>query len=209
MNKEEKCQEKVWKRLKGFGEAGKKLSWKGFFRFPKSIYQPLSGTEPLYFSSKGQGHHEIIPFAGCFCRRGYPYQRASSNRHRCGWRRYGSTLRRAISCINKRKSIYNNKYNITINIIITIKKLEINSQVFLVPEIGLEPIRSCPRGILSPLCLPFHHFGILIVTLYKKCTTGVHLVLHWRHHPDSNWGWRCCRPLPYHLAMVPYFNLLS
>ena len=30
---------------------------------------------------------------------------------------------------------------------------------FLVPKIGLEPIRSCPRRILSPLCLPFHHSG--------------------------------------------------
>ena len=29
----------------------------------------------------------------------------------------------------------------------------------LVPKIGLEPIRSCPRRILSPLCLPFHHSG--------------------------------------------------
>ena len=26
VNKEEKCQEKVWKRVKGFGEAGKNLS---------------------------------------------------------------------------------------------------------------------------------------------------------------------------------------
>ena len=27
----------------------------------------------------------------------------------------------------------------------------------------------------------------------------------WRRHPDSDWGQRCCRPLPYHLAMAPYF----
>ena len=26
----------------------------------------------------------------------------------------------------------------------------------------------------------------------------------WRRHPDSNWGWRFCRPLPYRLAMAPY-----
>ena len=25
----------------------------------------------------------------------------------------------------------------------------------------------------------------------------------WRFHPDLNWGQRCCRPLPYHLAMEP------
>ncbi len=24
-----------------------------------------------------------------------------------------------------------------------------------------------------------------------------------RRHPDLNWGLRCCRPLPYHLAMTP------
>ena len=25
----------------------------------------------------------------------------------------------------------------------------------------------------------------------------------WRRHPDLNWGSRCCRPLPYHLAIAP------
>ena len=25
----------------------------------------------------------------------------------------------------------------------------------------------------------------------------------WRHHPESNWGWKFCRLLPYRLAMVP------
>ena len=25
----------------------------------------------------------------------------------------------------------------------------------------------------------------------------------WRQRPDSNWGWRFCRPLPYHLATSP------
>ena len=29
----------------------------------------------------------------------------------------------------------------------------------LVPEAGLEPARVYTRGILSPLCLPFHHPG--------------------------------------------------
>ena len=28
----------------------------------------------------------------------------------------------------------------------------------------------------------------------------------WRHHPESNRGWRLCRPLPYRLAMMPYAN---
>lgn len=30
----------------------------------------------------------------------------------------------------------------------------------LVPGTGLEPVRCCQRGILSPLCLPFHHTGM-------------------------------------------------
>lgn len=30
---------------------------------------------------------------------------------------------------------------------------------FMVPKAGLEPARSFPLGILSPVCLPFHHFG--------------------------------------------------
>jgi hypothetical protein len=25
----------------------------------------------------------------------------------------------------------------------------------------------------------------------------------WRRRPESNWGWRFCRPLPYHLATSP------
>ena len=29
------------------------------------------------------------------------------------------------------------------------------------PGAGLEPARSCPQGILSPQCLPFHHLGRL------------------------------------------------
>ena len=29
----------------------------------------------------------------------------------------------------------------------------------MVPVTGLEPVRYCYRGILSPLCLPFHHTG--------------------------------------------------
>ena len=31
----------------------------------------------------------------------------------------------------------------------------------LVPVTGLEPVRGCPQGILSPWCLPFHHTGML------------------------------------------------
>ena len=28
----------------------------------------------------------------------------------------------------------------------------------------------------------------------------------WRRHPDLNWGSRCCRPMPYHLAIAPYWS---
>ena len=45
MNKEEKCQEKVWKRVKGFGKAGKNLSSKGLFPLLKC--RPLLGTEHI------------------------------------------------------------------------------------------------------------------------------------------------------------------
>ena len=27
-----------------------------------------------------------------------------------------------------------------------------------------------------------------------------------RRHPDLNWGSRCCRPMPYHLAIAPYWS---
>ena len=31
-------------------------------------------------------------------------------------------------------------------------------------------------------------------------------VSYWRRHPDLNWGSRCCRPMPYHLAIAPYWS---
>ncbi len=34
-----------------------------------------------------------------------------------------------------------------------------NSLFSMVPVVGLEPTRSCPRRILNPLRLPFHHTG--------------------------------------------------
>ena len=46
-------------------------------------------------------------------------------------------------------------YKKTLNIFI----LKTFSIIFVVPEAGLEPARSCPRGILSPLRLPFRHIG--------------------------------------------------
>ena len=41
---------------------------------------------------------------------------------------------------------------------------------FLVPVTGLEPVRGCPQGILSPWCLPFHHTGgcMVILALFSR-----------------------------------------
>ena len=36
----------------------------------------------------------------------------------------------------------------------------------MVPRAGLEPARDCSHRILSPVCLPFHHQGSLIVTIF-------------------------------------------
>ena len=54
----------------------------------------------------------------------------------------------------------------------------------LVPPTGLEPVRFCGRGILSPLCLPFHHGGApnykAIITkpteVYKCFIPNCHIV---------------------------------
>ena len=40
---------------------------------------------------------------------------------------------------------------------------------FLVPVTGLEPVRGCPQGLLSPWCLPVHHTGRC---LYNVSRTG-------------------------------------
>ncbi len=37
----------------------------------------------------------------------------------------------------------------------TTELLPLESKIYMVPETGLEPVRYCYRGILSPLCLPF------------------------------------------------------
>ena len=63
----------------------------------------------------------------------------------------------------------------------------------LVPLAGLEPARSCLRGILSPLCLPFHHSGISVrnkdagrsILASFAARTGLS---YWRHHPESDRG---------------------
>ncbi len=52
------------------------------------------------------------------------------------------------------------------------KKFQTCCLVFFVPGVGLEPTRTFVLGILSPLCLPFHHPGVWInVTL--EATAGI------------------------------------
>ena len=67
-----------------------------------------------------------------------------------------------ISSINKSLNL---QKSVLFHVNLALKKNELketlsSSKIKLVPEIGLEPIRAfSARGILSPLCLPFHHFG--------------------------------------------------
>ena len=63
----------------------------------------------------------------------------------------------------------------------------------MVPKAGLEPARSRLRGILSPLRLPFRHFGSF-----------------WRHHPDSDWGIKVLQTsaLPLGYGAITLYNML-
>ena len=46
------------------------------------------------------------------------------------------------------------------------------------------------------------HFELFII-FRQKNSQNRSSVSHWRRHPDLNWGSRCCRPMPYHLAIAP------
>ena len=46
----------------------------------------------------------------------------------------------------------------------------------MVAEAGIEPARSIEQGILSPLCLPFHHSAKILFTRYKLPVTWALLV---------------------------------
>ena len=50
------------------------------------------------------------------------------------------------------------------------------------------------------------HFGLFIIFRKKINSQNRSSVSHWRRHPDLNWGSRCCRPMPYHLAIAPYWS---
>ncbi len=92
---------------------------------------------------------------------------------------------------------------------------------YLVPEVGLEPTRLSSRDFKSRASADSAtpaKISVLNILIY--CSSVVKRILllaiksptpHknvgqflWRRHPDLNWGWRFCRPLPYHLAMAPY-----
>lgn len=45
------------------------------------------------------------------------------------------------------------------------KPSRIGGPFSLVPETGVEPVRCCHRGILSPLRLPFRHSGVNLVAI--------------------------------------------
>ena len=43
----------------------------------------------------------------------------------------------------------------------------------MVPKKGVEPLRAYAHRFLRPTCMPFHHFGIILLTqpiLYSKIT---------------------------------------
>ena len=63
----------------------------------------------------------------------------------------------------------------------------------MVPRAGVEPARSCPRGILSPLRLPVSPPGHNL----------------WRLRPESNRRTRLCRPLHNHFATQPVLQLVK
>ena len=50
------------------------------------------------------------------------------------------------------------------------------------------------------------HFGSFIIFRQKINSQNRSSVSYWRRHPDLNWGSRCCRPMPYHLAIAPYWS---
>ena len=50
------------------------------------------------------------------------------------------------------------------------------------------------------------HFGLFIIFRQKINSQNRSSVSYWRRHPDLNWGSRCCRPMPYHLAIAPYWS---
>ena len=53
------------------------------------------------------------------------------------------------------------------------------------------------------LCNRFRPFKLFYYTVVNL-NCQVLFNFFWRRHPDLNWGWGCCRPVPYHLAMAPY-----
>ena len=65
----------------------------------------------------------------------------------------------------------------------------------------------CSFDIKSDNCASLScHFGSFIIFRQKINSQNRSSVSYWRRHPDLNWGSRCCRPMPYHLAIAPYWS---
>ena len=75
----------------------------------------------------------------------------------------------------------------------------------MVPRAGLEPARSCLRGILNPLCLPIPPPGQFykIIHFFMKGNP-----VNWRLRPESNRRTRICSPLHDHSATQPNYLIL-
>ena len=52
----------------------------------------------------------------------------------------------------------------------------------------------------------FRQKSLLKTGIHRKKTDSRLEPVFWRRHPDLNWGSRCCRPMPYHLAIAPYWS---
>ena len=59
--------------------------------------------------------------------------------------------------------------------------------LFLVPAAGFEPARPRGQGILSPLCLPFHHAGGMVRLHQRRTEVNPFSALHGkrRFHGES------------------------
>ena len=75
----------------------------------------------------------------------------------------------------------------------------------------LNRLRILPQGKLHRVAISSTVGGFLPAKadLVKKAHLPCRCAFFWRCHPDLNWGWRCCRPLPYRLAMAPLFVCLN
>ncbi len=83
---------------------------------------------------------------------------------------------------------------------------------FVVYVILLQKVMQSIRRRNTPAVMPYSIADYIRLTaityqsfgLDKKNKFLLKLVFFWRRHPESNRGWRLCRPMPYRLAIAPY-----